>query len=63
MNDTTPLAEGSCFWKHRWTKWVETSRGIITYKDNDAVVGTAITQERQCVRCSKKEVDIQKAVL
>ena len=42
---------GSCFWGHKWTKWVQYTQQIRT-KFGD---GNEIRQKRYCVRCGKMQ--------
>lgn len=57
------LAIGSCFWRHRWTKWQEIERGEVYRSADKASVGTALTQSRYCVNCNKKELRVERAML
>ena len=46
-----PVVSGSCFWGHKWTKWVQYTQQIRT-KFGD---GNEIRQKRYCVRCGKMQ--------
>ena len=62
--DTRIAAEqkGTCFWGHRWTKWVDDPAPFTLHRaTGDAakdtpIIGMRQIQRRRCVRCNQLEV-------
>jgi len=53
-NDTPKLAQGSCFWGHKWTVWKQYEQPfVLTEKATGRQIpsGVQFRQSRQCVRC------------
>ena len=44
------------FHLHKWTKWKDISKHEIARRDDNAVVGHSIRQERRCKKCNKVQL-------
>jgi len=47
----------NCFWRHKWSKWEQEPRVVITKKGNDTLMGFFMIQKRHCKVCNKLEVE------
>ena len=63
MNDETGLppgiileATGSCFWKHKWSRWTE-CQTVIGYKSDPSKEYLQASQRRYCIKCGKVQVE------
>lgn len=50
------LKKGSCFFAHKWTKWVYKSVKVIRVVNGKEYNDVDNIQKRECVRCGKMEV-------
>ena len=56
--EMTTAAEGSCFWRHAWSKWEQYQLAGKRLMDNGSLEAcTFYKQRRVCLRCNKMEVE------
>jgi len=46
--------KGSCFWRHKWTKWEQYTQPIMTKFGE----GIKNRQKRYCLKCNKMEDEL-----
>jgi hypothetical protein len=46
---------GSCFLRHRWSKWKQFDMQMINFRHNKEFM--EIHQRRECLRCGKVEIE------
>ena len=55
MAETLTRAEGSCFWRHDWSKWEQyTVEGKKYMADGQLHPSSFVKQRRTCFRCNKR---------
>ncbi len=49
------VVNGSCFWRHKWTKWKQENIDMILVKQGQQYPYVGTIQTRYCVRCGKMQ--------